>query len=140
MSQRRASARSLPQEPRTRTVMKDEEGGIAFLEETNQELIDEYKRLLSEYQQLRESYELVESKYQDTQKENVKVKRNLELTTEKFHREKGSLVKQKEDINVQNEKLRKELREKSAKVCPFLQAINRSSILSSSGMFLCVIQ
>ena len=119
MSQRRSSARTLPQDPRTKTVKKDEPGGLALLAEKNQELAEEYKMLLSDYQQLRETHAVVEGKYQDTQKENVKVKRHMELSTEKLTREINSLVKQKEDINAQNEKLRKELREKSAKVSLF---------------------
>lgn len=117
---RRSSQRAPPviDDRRTSTmVMQDEPGGIALVTEKNQELSEEYLRLLNDYQQMKVNYEIVEGKYQDTQKENVKVKRHMELNEEKFNREKTGLVKQKDDLNVQNEKLRKELREKSSKVC-----------------------
>lgn len=117
---RRSSQRAPPviDDRRTSTtVMKDEPGSIALVTEKNQELSEEYRRLLDDYQQIKVNYEIVEGKYQDTQKENVKVKRHMELNEEKFNREKTVLVKQKDDLNVQSEKLRKELREKSSKVC-----------------------
>ena len=116
---RRSSQRVPPvkDDRRTSTVMQDEPGGIALVTEKNQELSEEYQRLLYDYQQIKVNYEIVEGKYQETQKENVKVKRHMELNEEKFNREKTGLVKQKDDLNVQNEKLRKELREKSSKVC-----------------------
>ena len=116
---RRSSQRAPPvqDDRRTSTVMQDEPGSIALVTEKNQELSEEYQRLLDDYQQMKVNYEIVEGKYQDTQKENVKVKRHMELNEEKFNREKTGLVKQKDDLNAQNEKLRKELREKSSKVC-----------------------
>ena len=116
---RRSSQRVPPvqDDRRTSTVIQDEPGGIALVTEKNQELSEEYQRLLDDYQQMKVNYEIVEGKYQDTQKENVKVKRHMELNEEKFNREKTGLVKQKDDLNAQNEKLRKELREKSSKVC-----------------------
>lgn len=116
----RSSQRARPGKDDRRTsttVMKDEPGSIALVTEKNQELSEEYQRLLDDYQQIKVNYEIVEGKYQETQKENVKVKRHMELNEEKFNREKTGLVKQKDDLNAQNEKLRKELREKSSKVC-----------------------
>ena len=97
-------------------MIEDEAGGIALLTETNHEWAEEYQKLLMEYQRLKEDHEIIEIKYQETQKENVKVKRHMELSVEKFGREKNGLIKQKEDLNGQNEKLRKELREKSVRV------------------------
>ena len=114
---RRSSARSLPADPRrTSTVVQDEKDSIALITEENTELAEGYKMLLGDYEHLRKDYEVVEVKYQETQKENVKVKRHFELSSEKFSREKTGLVRQKDDLNAENEKLRKELKEKSAKV------------------------
>lgn len=116
MSQRRSSARDPSQTNETRTVIKDEQGGIALITETNHEWAEEYKNLLMEFQRLKDEYDAMEQKYQETQKENVKVKRHMELSEVKFTREKNGWMKQKEDLNGQIEKLRKELREKSVKV------------------------
>ena len=100
----------------TTTVVKDEESGIALITQTNHEWAEEYQRLLLEHQQLLTSYDSMESKYQECQRENVKIKRHLELLTEKYNVERESLTRHKEDVNIQNEKLRTELREKSIKI------------------------
>lgn len=96
--------------------MKGEQEGIDLLTKTNHEWAEEFQLLLKEYQLLKENYESDESKYRETQKENVKLKTTLELSNEKFNRDKLYLAKEKDDLNKQCEKLLKELREKSAKV------------------------
>ena len=100
----------------TTTYVKDEDSGIALITETNQEWAEEYQRLLLEHQQLLTSYDGMESKYQECQRENVKIRRQMELLTEKFNVERDSLTRHHEDVNIQNEKLRAELREKSIKI------------------------
>lgn len=96
--------------------MTDEQEGIDLITKTNQKWAEEFQLLLKEYQSLKENYEGEESKYRETQKENMKLKTNLELSKEKFNREKLYLVEEKDDLNKQCEKLRAELREKSTKV------------------------
>ena len=115
-TRRKGSGRTLPSNPVTSTVVKDEESGIRLITEANHEWADEYERLLREYEELKAYSYDIENKYHEAQKENVKTKRHLELSTEKYNREKDSLTLQKEDLNAQNEKLRKELREKSGKI------------------------
>lgn len=107
---------SLLTESVTTTVIKDEESGIALITQTNHEWAEEYQRLLLEHKQLLTSYDGRESKYQECQRENVKIQRHMELLTEKYNVERDSLTRQKEDVNIQNEKLRAELREKSIKI------------------------
>ena len=111
-----SDSESLLTESVTTTVVKDEDSGIALLTQTNQEWAEEYQRLLLEHQQLLTSYDGTESKYQECQRENVKIKRQMELLTERYSVERDSLVRHKEDVNIQNEKLRAELREKSIKI------------------------
>ena len=107
---------SLLMESSTTTVVKDEESGIALIAQTNHEWAEEYQRLLLEHKQLLTSHDSMESKYQECQRENIKIKRHMELLTEKYNVERDSLTRQKEDVNIQNEKLRAELREKSIKI------------------------
>ncbi|KAL9963858.1 hypothetical protein ACROYT_G027409 [Oculina patagonica] len=107
---------SLLTEARTTTIVKDEESRIALITKTNNEWVEEYQRLLIEYQQLKTSYDGIEVKYQECQKENVKIKRHMELSTEKYKREQDGWTRQKDDLNIQIENLRTELREKSSKI------------------------
>lgn len=116
MYHRSSSVRGLRQDPQTTTIMTDEQEGIDLITKTNQKWAEEFQLLLKEYQSLKENYEGEESKYRETQKENMKLKTNLELSKEKFNREKLYLVEEKDDLNKQCEKLRVELREKSNKV------------------------
>ena len=125
-SRRRSSGRSLPADPRTTTVIKDEESGIALMQETNQEWAEEYERLVCEFKAIKEHCDEVECKYQECQKENVKVKRHMELSTEKFNREKEGLNRQKEELNSQNEKLRIDGREKAGKIGDLQKALVES--------------
>ena len=111
-----AEFESLLTESVTTTVVKDEEAGIALITQTNHEWAEEYQRLLLEHKQLMTSVDGMEGKYQECQRENVKIKRHMELLTEKYNVERDSLARQKEDVNTQNEKLRAELREKSIKI------------------------
>ena len=116
MSQRRSVLGLLPQDPRTTTVMKDEQGRIDLITEKNQEWAEEFQLLLKEYQGIKDHCEDVECKYRDTQKENSKIKTHLDLTQEKWNREKRSWVNEKEKLEDECDKLRKELREKGGKV------------------------
>jgi len=116
MYHRSSSVRGLRQDPQTTTIMTDEQEGIDLITKTNHKWAEEFQLLLKEYQSLKENYEGEESKYRETQKENMKLKTNLELSKEKFNREKLYLVEEKDDLNKQCEKLRAELREKSTKV------------------------
>ena len=123
---------SLLTESVTTTVVKDEESGIALITQTNHEWAEEYQRLLLEHQQLLTSYDGMESKYQECQRENVKIKRHLELLTEKYNVEKDSLTRQKEDVNIQIEKLRAELREKSIKIGDLQKSLVESQTRADS--------
>ncbi|KAJ7325996.1 hypothetical protein OS493_028718 [Desmophyllum pertusum] len=115
-SRRRSAGRSLPSDPRTETVIKDEDSGIALITEANQTWVEEYERLLNEHQGLKTCMDDLEIKYQHVRKENVKINRSMEISVEMFHKEKDGLVRQNDDLNAQNEKSRKDVREKSGKI------------------------